>query len=63
MPRTFRVLVPSARRKKDPSRPGRARVTQARPVRGKEWLWTQGFRKGLERYLESWFGISGFVFS
>ena len=25
MPRTFRVLVPSARRKKDPSRPGRAK--------------------------------------
>ena len=36
------------------------RVTQARPERVKEWPWTQGFREGLERHLESLCGMSGF---
>ena len=59
MPRTFRFLVPSARRKNDTARPGRAKgdLSEARVSQG--MAWTQGFRSGLEMHLESLFGLSG----
>ena len=59
MPRTFRVLVPSARRKKDPARPGRAKGDSSEARESQGMAWTQGFREGLEMHLESLFGMSG----
>ena len=54
--------MPSARCKKDPARPGRAKGDSSEARESQGMAWTQGFREGLEMHLESLLGMSG-VFS